>query len=115
MVEPKDWRGVAIQLDEFRKSIEERVGWLRALVWTLLGFVGTLIALVGGVSWLIAGLPDRIKRIEDDIKEVRGDVKTSISEFQRVHEQLKSATADRHQMMAVLSRLERNRPQPAVA
>lgn len=109
MVEPNNWRGVAIQLDEFRKSIEERVGWLRALVWTLLGFVGTLIALVGGVYWLFGGLPDRITRMQDDIKELRSDFRGVLSESRNVRGELKDA---RSEILTALARIESKQGQP---
>jgi hypothetical protein len=64
MVEPRDWRGVAIQLAEFRRYA--------------LAFIGALIA---AVSWgayelytlkaLVSVVDDRVQRIQTDLKKVR--------------------------------------------
>jgi len=71
MAEPKNYREVGIQLDEFRKNIESRLT-------LLLTFIGALLTLVGWVAYQLYGLKtdfavvaDRVVHIERDIKEMR--------------------------------------------
>jgi hypothetical protein len=84
MVEPKDWRGVAIQLGEFRRYV--------------LAFIGALIV---AVSWgarelyvlnaSVKGLSDQVTRIEGDLKEVRNltvDSRTSAKRILEIVERI---------------------------